>query len=50
MILCRYNVCYQVISLNVPYMEVMEYANITFIKNMCNNKLMDVEIDDSWYS
>ena len=50
MILFRYNVCYQVISLNVPYIKVMEYANITFIKNMCNNKLIEVEISDSWYN
>ena len=44
MILFKYNVCDQVISLNMqqPYMKVMEYANITFISNMCTKKLIEV--------
>ena len=51
MILFKYNFCYQVISLNiVPYMKVMEYANITFISNTCYNKLLQVDIGYSRYN
>ena len=51
MILFKYNFCHQVISLNiVPYMKVMEYANITFISNMCYNKLLQVDIGYSQYN
>ena len=52
MILFKYNVCDQVISLNMhqPYMKVMEYANITFISNMCTKKLIELENGDYQYN
>ena len=33
-----------------PYLKVMEYANITFINNMCSNKLIEVETGDYRYN
>ena len=52
MILFKYNFCSQLITLSMqqPYMKVMEYANITFIKNSCKYRLIEVEFGDSWYN
>ena len=52
MILFKYNFCSQVITLSMqqPYMKIIEYANITFIKNVCKYRLIQVEFDDSWYN
>ena len=52
MIFFKYNVCSQVMFLNMqqPYIKVMECANITFVNNVCNKKLIEVAIDNSWYN
>ena len=53
-IIFKSNVCYQVISIDMeqPYIKVLEYANITFSNNKCNNKLIEVAIEDNelWYN
>ena len=39
------NFCFQIVYLigTQPYIKVMEYANITFIHNKCNEKLIQVQ-------
>ena len=51
-IIFKLNTCSQVIFLNMqqPYIKVVEYSNITFIDNSCDNKLIEVEVSDSWYN
>ena len=51
-ILFMSNACDQVIFLNMqqPYIKVAEYSNITFINNKCGNKLIEIEVSDSWYN
>ena len=49
-IIFKFNSCKQTIFLNFQYVyiKIMEYTNITFINNKCNNKLIEIMKDNDF--
>ena len=49
-IIFNFNLCHQLITLQSQnaYIKIMEYTNVTFIKNKCSNKLIEVMKDNDF--